>query len=62
MCVRETRARILSGDVPLHALINEKPGEIKAQILERDGKIIIEKTCPTHGTFVDTLADQSCTS
>ena len=32
-------ARILSGDVPLHALINEKPGEIKAQILERDGKM-----------------------
>ena len=30
--------------------------EIKAQILERDGKVIIEKTCPQHGTFTDVLA------
>src|SRR4029077_1277665 len=26
------------------------------QIVERDGKVIIEKTCTTHGTFTDTLA------
>ena len=25
-------------------------------IFERDGKVIVEKTCPSHGTFVDTLA------
>ena len=55
-CVRETRARILSGEQSIESLINEHVGEIKAHILERDGKVIIEKTCPTHGTFVDTLA------
>ncbi len=55
-CVKETRQRILSGETPIHSLIDEKNGEIRAHILERDGKIVIEKTCDTHGTFTDTLA------
>ena len=55
-CVRETRARILSGEQAIESLVNEHVGEIKAHIVERDGKVIIEKTCPTHGTFTDTLA------
>ncbi len=55
-CVKETRARILSGEQSIESLVNEHTGEIKAQIVERDGKVVIEKTCPTHGTFVDTLA------
>jgi uncharacterized radical SAM superfamily Fe-S cluster-containing enzyme len=56
VCVRETRARILSGDADLDTLATEHAGEIKAQILERDGKVIIEKTCPRHGTFTDVLS------
>ena len=28
----------------------------KRHIVERDGKVLIEKTCPLHGTFTDTLA------
>jgi len=56
VCVRETRARILSGQQPIQSLAHETNGEIKADILERDGKIVIEKTCLRHGTFVDTLA------
>jgi uncharacterized radical SAM superfamily Fe-S cluster-containing enzyme len=56
VCVRETRARILSGEAPIQTLLDGKSGEIKAQILERDGRIVIEKTCPVHGTFTDTLA------
>src|SRR3989475_1070901 len=55
-CVRETRARILSGEQAIESLVNEHVGEIKAQIFERDGKVVVEKTCPIHGTFVDTLA------
>jgi hypothetical protein len=55
-CVRETRARILSGEQAIDTLINEHTGEIKAEIVERDGRVVIEKTCPTHGTFTDTLA------
>ena len=50
------RARILSGEQPVESLIDEHVGEIKAHIVERDGKVVIEKTCPSHGTFVDTLA------
>jgi len=55
-CVREARARILSGDADVDVLRTSQVGEIKARILERDGRIIVEKTCPTHGTFTDTLA------
>jgi hypothetical protein len=55
-CVRETRARILSGEQSIESLINQHVGEIPASILERDGKIVIEKTCSLHGTFTDTLA------
>ena len=56
VCVRETRARVLSGTQSLESLIGERAAEIPAHILERDGKVIIEKTCPVHGTFTDTLA------
>jgi len=55
-CVREARARILSGADDVDILRTSVAGEIKAQILERDGRIVIEKTCPSHGTFTDTLA------
>src|SRR5262245_1165825 len=55
-CVREARARILSGDVDVAQLVASHVGEIKAQILERDGTIVMEKTCPQHGTFTDVLA------
>jgi uncharacterized radical SAM superfamily Fe-S cluster-containing enzyme len=55
-CVRETRSRILSGEQPFESLATDTSGEIKAHILERDGQVIVEKTCPRHGTFTDTLA------
>jgi tetraether lipid synthase len=56
MCVREARTRILSGEQAVQSLIDEGVGEIKATILERDGKVVVEKTCPSHGAFVDTLS------
>jgi 7,8-dihydro-6-hydroxymethylpterin dimethyltransferase len=56
VCVRETRARILSGEQSVETLVNQHVGEITANILERDGQVVIEKTCPLHGTFTDTLA------
>ena len=37
-------------------LLNEKVGEIKAQIVERDGKILMVKDCPIHGHFEDVMA------
>ena len=56
VCVRETRARVLSGEQSLESLVGGHTAEIPAHILERDGKVIIEKTCPIHGTFTDTMA------
>src|SRR5918911_869191 len=36
-CVPEIRQQILDGEIPHEVLLNEKVGEIKAQIIERDG-------------------------
>jgi tetraether lipid synthase len=55
-CVREARARILTGEQSIETLVREHVAEIEAHIVERNGKVVIEKTCPTHGTFTDTLA------
>ena len=52
----EIRQQILDGKMPLEVLYNEKPGEIKAQVIERDGKILMVKDCPIHGHFEDVMA------
>jgi uncharacterized radical SAM superfamily Fe-S cluster-containing enzyme len=56
VCVREARKAILDGTQPLETLLNEKVGEIKATITEKDGKIVMIKDCPKHGHFEDTMA------
>jgi uncharacterized radical SAM superfamily Fe-S cluster-containing enzyme len=56
ICVREARREILDGKKDVSVLLNERVGEIKATILERDGRILMVKKCPTHGLFEDTLA------
>src|SRR5258707_5495908 len=55
-CVKETREAILDGKRSFGELIVGKPGEIKAEILEEDGKIVMKKTCAKHGTFPDVMA------
>src|SRR3954451_3867553 len=55
-CVREARQSILDGKQDVSILLNEKVGEIKATILERDGKILMVKDCPIHGHFEDVMA------
>jgi uncharacterized radical SAM superfamily Fe-S cluster-containing enzyme len=55
-CVPEARQAILDGKLPVDILRNEKVGEIKAQIIERDGKILMVKDCPIHGHFEDVMA------
>ncbi len=55
-CVRDARQAILDGQMPVSALLNEKVGEIKATILERDGRILMVKDCPLHGHFEDVMA------
>src|SRR6185312_10333126 len=55
-CVIDTRAAILRGERDLSELVDGHVGEIKAEIVEENGKIIIRKTCKEHGTFEDTLS------
>jgi uncharacterized radical SAM superfamily Fe-S cluster-containing enzyme len=55
-CVKETRRQILAGEKDIDYLARSRVGEIKAHILERDGQVIIEKTCSLHGTFSDVLS------
>ena len=56
VCVREARQEILDGKRDYKVLLTEKIGEIKATIIERDGKILMVKDCPIHGHFEDTMA------
>ena len=58
-CVIEAREEILSGKKDVSVLINEKVGEIKATIIERDGEIWMIKDCPVHGHFEDMMAIDS---
>ncbi len=55
-CVPEMRTKILNGELPVEILKTQKVGEIKAQIIERDGKILMVKDCPTHGHFEDVMS------
>ncbi len=55
-CVPEIRTKIVNGELPVEILRNEKVGEIKAQIVSRDGKILMVKDCPIHGHFEDLMA------
>src|SRR5258707_5833008 len=55
-CVPEIRQQIVDGKLPHEILLNEKVGEIKATIVERDGKILMVKDCPIHGHFEDVMA------
>ena len=52
----EIRQQIVDGKLPYEILLNEKVGEIKAQIIERDGQILMVKDCPKHGHFEDVMA------
>ncbi len=58
-CVIEARESIISGKQDVSVLINEKVGEIKAQIIERDGQIWMIKDCPVHGHIEDIMAIDS---
>src|SRR6201995_915593 len=55
-CIPEIRQQIIDGKLPYEILLNEKVGEIKAQIIERDGQILMVKDCPTHGHFEDVMS------
>ena len=53
---RKSASRSSTAKSPTKSCTNEKVGEIKAQIIERDGKILMVKDCPKHGHFEDVMA------
>ncbi len=55
-CVPEIRNKIVAGEIPVEILRNEKVGEIKASIIERNGEILMVKDCAIHGHFEDVMA------
>ncbi len=55
-CVTEVRSQILSGEVDWKVLIEGNPGEIKASIVEENGRIVMKKDCPKHGHFEDVMS------
>src|SRR6478609_5494606 len=55
-CVPDIRNKIINGELPVEILKNEKAGEIKAMIVEKDGKIVMQKECPIHGKFEDLMS------
>jgi uncharacterized radical SAM superfamily Fe-S cluster-containing enzyme len=55
-CVPEIRKEILDGKRDVKILLTEKVGEIKAKVIERDGKILMVKDCAIHGHFEDVMA------
>ncbi|MGH9443712.1 MAG: radical SAM protein [Thermoanaerobaculia bacterium] len=55
-CVKEVREQILSGEADWSVLVNSKAGEIKARIVEKNGSIVMEKDCPSHGHFEDVMS------
>ena len=55
-CVKEARERIINGEQDWRTLLTEKVGEIKANILERNGEVWMVKDCPIHGHYEDIMA------
>jgi uncharacterized radical SAM superfamily Fe-S cluster-containing enzyme len=55
-CVKEARAAVLSGKLDLGEFTRAHPGEIPAEIVESEGRIVMKKTCARHGSFEDVLS------
>src|SRR5215470_6142008 len=55
-CVKEALQRIIEEGEDPWKVIQEKPGEIKATIIERNNEIWMVKDCPVHGHIEDMMA------
>jgi 7,8-dihydro-6-hydroxymethylpterin dimethyltransferase len=55
-CVPEIRKKVVQGEISLDALLKGNSGEIKAQLVEESGRILIRKVCEKHGAFEEVLS------
>jgi len=55
-CVKEVRADILDGIRDISTLVDGKPGEVRATICEKNGKLWMVKECKKHGRFEDVMS------
>src|ERR1700745_3969373 len=55
-CVPEVRNAIIKGEMDISSLVTSHPGEIKAQIVEEGGRVLMRKVCERHGPFEDVLS------
>ena len=55
-CTREARQLITDNKATPDLFIKDHSGEIPAQIIERDGKILMVKDCAKHGHFEEVLS------
>jgi uncharacterized radical SAM superfamily Fe-S cluster-containing enzyme len=55
-CVPEIRKKVVQGEIDVDALLKTHPGEVKAQLVEEAGRILIRKVCDKHGVFEDVLS------
>ncbi len=55
-CVPEVRNAITCGESDLSLLIDGRPAEIKAQLVEEQGRILMRKICEKHGPFEDVIS------
>jgi len=55
-CVPEMRNKIVQGEADIEVLLKSHPGEIKAQLIEEGGRILMRKVCEKHGAFEDVLS------
>jgi uncharacterized radical SAM superfamily Fe-S cluster-containing enzyme len=55
-CVPEVRNAIINGEADMSLLRATHPGEIKAQLIEENGRILMRKVCEKHGPFEDVIS------
>ncbi|MBP1622163.1 MAG: moaA/nifB/pqqE family protein, partial [Acidobacteria bacterium] len=55
-CIPELRSAIVDGRVDLDSALKDTPGQLEAQLVEVNGRILIRKTCEKHGFFEDVLS------
>jgi uncharacterized radical SAM superfamily Fe-S cluster-containing enzyme len=55
-CVPEIRDRIAQGEADVGLLLKSRPCEIKAELVEEGGRILMRKVCEKHGAFEDVLS------